>query len=332
MPIRPPLLDTFNRRHTSLRLSVTDRCNIRCFYCMPVETQFRPRHELLTFEEYTRLVGVAAEMGINQVRITGGEPLVRNELPNLIAMLARIPGIDDLALTTNGILLTDQAQALHDAGLQRLNISLDTLDEETFQQIARRPGLWRVLEGIQAARSVGFQRIRLNALAIRDVTEHEIVPLVRFAVEHDLELRFIEFMPLDAEDRWATDRVLTGGEIKSRVEEAFGPLRPADRPDASQPAFDYTFADGRGRIGLINPVTEPFCGDCNRLRVTADGKLCNCLFSSTEWDARQILRGGGSDDELAELIYACVAAKKAGHGINSDEFLKPQRAMYQIGG
>lgn len=333
MPKRPAIIDTFGRVHTSLRLSVTDRCNIRCFYCMPAENvQFRPREELLTFEEFTHLVRVAAEMGVNQIRITGGEPLVRSDLPKLIAMLSDIDGIDDLALTTNGVLLADQAQALRDAGLHRLNVSLDTLDEETFRHIARRPGLQRVLDGIHVARDVGFERIRLNALAIRDLTENEIVPLVRFAEEHDLELRFIEFMPLDADDRWATDRVLTGAEIRSRIEAAFGPLLPAERPDSSQPAYDYTIENGRGRIGFINPISEPFCGDCNRLRLTAEGQLRNCLFSTTEWDVRQILRGGGGDDELVALIHACVAAKKPGHGIDSDEFLRPQRAMYQIGG
>ncbi|MEE3368154.1 MAG: GTP 3',8-cyclase MoaA [Planctomycetota bacterium] len=327
-----PLVDSLGRRHNNLRISVTDRCNIRCFYCMPEQVQFLPRTELLTFEEMVRFVRVATTLGVNKLRVTGGEPLVRAHLSELIRQLAGIPEIDDIALTTNGVLLADQAADLKQAGLQRLNISLDGLREETFQRIARREGLQRVLEGIQVAQQVGFEKIRLNAVAIAGITEEEIVPLGDFARRQQLELRFIEFMPLDADGNWQQDQVLSGATIRSCLEQAFGALIPTTRKDASQPAVDYEFADGGGTIGFINPVTQPFCADCNRLRITAEGKVRNCLFSTTEWDARQVIRTGGGDRELATLLQDCIAAKKPGHGIDSDDFVRPQRAMYEIGG
>lgn len=328
-----PLIDAFGRVHTNLRVSVTDRCNIRCFYCMPAENvRFKPRHELLTFEEIERVVRVAAGLGVNKLRLTGGEPLVRHELPLLVRKLVAIPGIAEVALTTNGILLAEQAQSLQDAGLHRLNISLDSLDPETFFRISRREGLDRVLAGITEAKRVGFQKIKLNAVAIRGLTEPDIVPLGRFAREQGMEMRFIEFMPLDAEGNWDNEQVLSGEQIRGVLEAEISPLVPADRDDPSQPATDYHFADGGGSIGFINPVTQPFCESCNRLRLTAEGQVRNCLFSTEEWDARAVLRGGGSDEELSELLHASVSAKRAGHGINSDEFLRPQRAMYQIGG
>jgi len=328
-----PLVDKLGRVHTNLRLSVTDRCNIRCFYCMPDENvRFLPRREILSFEEIERFVRVVAPIGVNKLRLTGGEPLVRSDLPRLVQRLASVPGINDIALTTNGILLEEQAQALKDAGLSRINISLDALTEETFRRIARRDGLDRVLTGIQAAKRVGFARIRLNAVAIKGITEPEVVPLANFAREHGMEMRFIEFMPLDAENHWQHDQVLSGEEIRQLIEEAIGPLEPTERPDPSQPAMDFRFSDGSGTIGFINPVTQPFCEDCNRLRLTAEGKVRNCLFSTVEWDARAILRGGGSDNDLAQLVRDCVAAKKPVHGIDSADFHRPQRAMYQIGG
>lgn len=333
MRVAEPLIDMLGRVHTNLRLSVTDRCNIRCFYCMPDENvRFKPRSELLTFEEIERFVRVSAGLGINKLRLTGGEPLVRADLPKLVARLARIEGIHDIALTTNGILLEEQAQALKDAGLTRVNISLDSLSAETFRKIARREGLDRVLAGIHAAKRVGFERIRLNAVAIKGITEPEIVPLTRFARDNDMEMRFIEFMPLDAEQNWQHDHVLSGEEIRAAIEEAIGPLEPASRPDPSQPATDFQFADGSGTVGFINPVSQPFCEDCNRLRLTAEGQVRNCLFSTVEWDARAILRGSSSDDDLAQLIRDCVRAKKPGHGIDSSDFVRPERAMYQIGG
>jgi GTP 3',8-cyclase len=330
---KAPLIDTFGRVHTSLRISVTDRCNIRCFYCMPNENvRFRPRHEILTFEEITRFVSVVSQMGVHRLRLTGGEPLVRSDLSRLVKMLAALPGVDDLALTTNGILLSEQAALLRSAGLERVNISLDTLSEEVFQKISRREGLDRVLAGIAAAQLVGFKHIRLNAIAIHGLTEEEIVPLARFARERGLELRFIEYMPLDAEQHWQAADVLDGQAIRRILEAEFGPLVPVGRPHASQPASDFEYADGRGRIGLIQPVSQPFCGDCDRLRLTAEGQVRNCLFSTAEWDARALLRGDGSDDEIADLVRNCILAKAPAHGINTADFVRPERAMYQIGG
>ena len=329
----PPLVDGFGRIHTSLRISVTDRCNIRCFYCMPAEgVVFRPREELLTFEEIERFVRALVPLGVTKLRLTGGEPLVRAELAELVGKLAAIPGVGDIALTTNGMLLEEQAEALKAAGLRRINISLDTLREEVFQQITRRPGVDRVLAGIAAAQWVGFNPIRLNAVAIHGITETEIIPLAEFARARNLELRFIEFMPLDADHHWTSDQLLTGAKIRVILEDRFGPLVPAVRVNASQPAFDYVFSDGRGGIGFINPVSEPFCGDCNRLRLTAEGQVRNCLFSTVEWDARRLLRAGANDKELQSLVRECVAAKAASHGIGRSDFHQPERAMYQIGG
>ncbi len=328
-----PLIDRFGRVHTNLRVSVTDRCNIRCFYCMPNENvQFKPRSEILTFEEIARFVRVASRLGVNKVRLTGGEPLVRHDLSRLVRMIADIRVIQDIALTTNGILLAEQAVALRDAGLQRLNISLDCLSEETFRTISRREGLHRVLEGIDAAIDVGFEKIRLNAVSIRGLSEPEIVPLARFARDRGLELRFIEFMPLDGEHHWQSNQVLTGEQIRRQIEESICSLSPALREDPSQPATDFDYDDGLGRVGFINPISQPFCRDCNRLRLTAEGQVRNCLFSIVEWDARAILRSGGSDEQLAQLLRDSVGAKKAGHGIDSPEFVRPERAMYQIGG
>ncbi len=300
---------------------------------MPLtEVAFRPRKELLSFEEIARFTRVAVACGITSVRLTGGEPLVRADLATLVGMLKSIEGLSDLAMTTNGILLTEQAAGLRAAGLDRLNVSLDTLQESTFQEIARREGLDRVLNGIAAAQAAGFDDIRLNALAIRGVTEHEILDLVRFARDRNMEMRFIEFMPLDAEKEWNRESVLSGADVRSRIESVMGPLVPAEREDPAQPAVDYTFADGPGRVGFINPVTAPFCGNCDRLRLTAEGQIRNCLFSIEEWDARKLLRTGATDADVQRLLIDAVAAKKAGHGIDSNEFLRPARAMYQIGG
>ena len=327
------LVDSFGRRHTSLRLSVTDRCNIRCTYCMPADgVVFRPREELLSFEEIVRFVRALVPLGIAKLRLTGGEPLVRSNLDQLVRMLAGMPGVDDLALTTNGTLLAEQAEALAAAGLRRINISLDALTEDAFQRVARRPGLDRVLAGIAAALGAGFKQVRLNAVALRGVSEDQIVPLTAFAREHDLELRFIEFMPLDAEEHWSTAEVLTGAAVRALVEQQFGRLTPAPRRDASQPARDFRFADNRGGVGFINSVTEPFCASCNRLRLTAEGQVRNCLFSTAEWDARALLRGGGTDDDLRTLVRDCVAVKAQAHGIGAADFHRPERAMYQIGG
>ena len=300
---------------------------------MPEENvEFKPRDEILTFEELIRFARINSELGVNKIRLTGGEPLVRKDLSELIRELHQLNGIADIALTTNAVLLADQAEVLKQAGLDRINISLDTLSDETFFRISRRRGIDKVLEGIRAAQEVGMKTIRLNAIAIRGLTENEILPLAHFAIERSLELRFIEFMPLDADDNWGSQAVLTGQEIRRTLEKEFGTLLKADRPDASQPAVDFKFASGEGRIGFINPVSEPFCDSCNRLRITAEGKVRNCLFSIAEWDARQMLRDGSSDTQIEQLVRDCVANKKPAHGIDTPDFEKPERAMYQIGG
>jgi cyclic pyranopterin phosphate synthase len=333
MTLENSLVDAFGRAHSDLRISVTDRCNIRCFYCMPEENvRFKPRSELLTFEEISRFTQIVARLGIDKLRITGGEPLVRRDLDQLIAMLAQIDGIRDIALTTNGILLAEQAAALRRAGLRRLNVSLDALDADAFRLIARRDGLDRVLEGIEVAQQVGFDKIKLNAIAIRDLTEAQVVPLARFARQRGLELRFIEYMPLDAEGKWDNEQVLTGREIVELLEAEFGAIEPIAVENHAQPATDYRYSDCGLVVGFINPVSQPFCSDCNRLRLTAEGQVRNCLFSVVEWDARALLRSGADDEQVAALVVDCVRAKKAGHGINSGEFLRPSRAMYQIGG
>jgi cyclic pyranopterin phosphate synthase len=300
---------------------------------MPAEgVVFQPREQLLTFEEIERFVRIVAGMGVSHLRLTGGEPLVRADVADLVRLLVAIPGIEDVALTTNGVLLTDQAQPLVDAGLHRINISLDTLSEATFEKITRRSGLAKVLEGIAAAKSAGFKKIRLNAIAIRGLTEDEILPLSRFAREHRLELRFIEFMPLDAENSWNDSSVLSGREIRSTIEKEFGSLTATERTDLSQPSVDYVYRDVDCRVGFINPITEPFCGACNRLRLTAEGAVRNCLFSNDEMDVRTLLRNGSSDQAIGELVRECVGGKRRAHGIDDNDFVRPARAMYQIGG
>jgi cyclic pyranopterin phosphate synthase len=274
---------------------------------------------------------VAAGLGVRTVRLTGGEPLLRRELPELVRQLVAIEGLDEVSLTTNGLLLAEQAAGLRAAGLARLNVSLDSLTQQGFERLARRPGLDRVLAGLEAAKRAGFAEIRINAVSIRGLTEAEIVPLARFCRREGFHLRFIEFMPLDAEEAWEPTQVLSGAEVRGMLEREIGPL-VADRPaDPGQPALDYRFADG-GRVGFINPVTRPFCDRCDRLRLTADGQLRNCLFSTVEWDARGLLRSGAGDEPLAAAIRDCVAAKRAAHGIDTPSFVRPARAMYQIGG
>ncbi len=332
-PVRNQLVDTFGRSHNNLRVSVTDRCNLRCFYCMPEhDADFMPKAELLTFEEIERIVRVGTRLGIDRVRLTGGEPLVRRELHKLIASVVRLPGIRDVGLTTNGIFLAEHARRLRDAGLTRLNISLDALDPETFRRITRRDGFDQVLEGIQAAKDNGFLPIKLNAVSVRGLTEDQIVPFGELARSGDVEVRFIEFMPLDAENEWERDKVLFAHEILAILEREFGPLDPLAPVNSQAPARLYRFRDGRGTIGLIASVSRPFCGSCNRFRLTADGKLRNCLFSLEETDVRSLLRENGTDDEIARAMRTCVAAKKEGHEINSARFIQPERPMHSIGG
>jgi cyclic pyranopterin phosphate synthase len=330
---RVPLIDRFGRVHRSLRLSVTDRCNLRCFYCMPeVGAEFAARETLLTFEEITRLVRLLAEhCGIVDLRLTGGEPLVRKDLPKLVAMLAGIEAIADLSLTSNGILLPQFAKPLRQAGLQRINISLDTLDEATYQKISRRSGVDQVIRGIDAAIEAGFDVIKLNTTAVKGVTESQIASLVRFAVARGVQLRFIEFMPLDSDQAWRNESVLSGGQIRRIIEAEFGPLRPIDPPTPSQPASDFLLPGG-GRIGLIQSVTQPFCQACDRIRLTADGSIRNCLFARGEFPIRDRIRQGAGDEELIEHFRQAVEAKAAGHGINDPAFAPPERPMYSIGG
>lgn len=329
---RAPIVDSFGRVHNSLRISVTDRCNIRCFYCMPEVVRFLPRDEVLTFEEIRRVAGVAASMGVDKIRLTGGEPLVRGQIHKLIAMLKSVPGIREVGLTTNGILLAEQASALADAGLDRINVSLDTINPAVFERLTRRRGLEKVLEGIAAAQAVGLKKLRLNAVSIAGVSESEIVPLARFAREHQLELRFIEFMPLDGDGNWQSGQVLSGEQVRTTISKGVAPLVPVHRNDASQPAVDFQYVDRPIRVGFINSITQPFCSNCNRMRISAEGKFRNCLFANVEWDLRPLLRGDAGDDQIALAIRECVAAKKAAHGIDSDQFQRPERAMYQIGG
>lgn len=327
------LIDGFGRVHNNLRISVTDRCNIRCFYCMPADNvQFMNRRLLLTFEEIARFVRVVVPMGVDKVRLTGGEPLVRSDLHVLVRLLARIDGIADIGLTTNGILLEEQAQCLYDAGLRRINVSLDALDPVKFQEITRREGYERVVAGIRKAQEVGFDPVKVNAVSVRGVTESEIVPFGHFARETGVELRFIEYMPLDADNAWERDKVLFAREIIDTLSREIMPLVPCPDQDPHAPATEFVFADGVGRVGFIASVSQPFCGSCNRFRLTADGKLRNCLFSLQETDIRSLLRSGAADEEIVRAVRECVAAKWEGHEINTARFVQPERPMYLIGG
>jgi cyclic pyranopterin phosphate synthase len=327
-----PLVDTFGRVHDNLRIGVTDRCNIRCFYCMPEDgIQFRPRQEILSFEEISRVARICAGLGIRKLRITGGEPLVRKDLPHLIQMLAEIPDVRDIALTTNAVLLKDLARPLREAGLHRLNIHLDTLDRKRFQRITRRDDLARVLEGIDAAQEACFP-IKLNAVAVKGLAEDDIVPLVRFGRERGIEVRFIEFMPLDSQGLWNRRDVLSAEEILSLLRREIGPLDLVPQQTAGAPAQEYRFRDGIGHVGVIASVTQPFCANCNRVRLTADGKLRYCLFAADETDLRPILRSGQPDDAVISAVRETVRQKWRGHGINSPAFVAPPRPMYAIGG
>lgn len=327
------LIDTFNRLHDNLRVSVTDRCNIRCYFCMPEhDVEYVPRERILRFEEIARFVRIAAKLGIRKVRVTGGEPLVRKGVDALIGMLRAIDGIEDLALTTNGILLASQAEALYNAGLRRLNVHLDTLDAARFEHIARYDGLAQVLDGLAEAKRLGFSPIKINAVALKGLTEPDIVPLARFGREHGFEVRFIEFMPLDAQGLWDRSRVLTAGEIVDVLSREIAPLEaiPDEHPRA--PATEYRYTDGAGRVGFIASVSRPFCANCNRVRLTADGKLRYCLFAIEETDLMDELRGGANDEEIAALVRATVWKKWEGHEINTARFVAPPRPMYAIGG
>jgi cyclic pyranopterin phosphate synthase len=298
---------------------------------MPEHVEFMDRAELLTFEEIIRFLQIAIPLGVNKVRLTGGEPLLRRGLPRLVAMIGVLDGIRDLALTTNGILLSSQARELYAAGLRRLNISLDTLDRERFRHLTLRDELDRVLAGINAAIAAGFKRIKLNAVSIRGTTEHEIVPLARYARDHGMEMRFIEYMPIGA-NAWERDKVLYAREILEVIESEVGSLVPVGDYDPSSPATEFEYADGGGRIGIIASVSMPFCKKCNRIRLTADGKLRNCLFALEEADVKALLRSNAADDAIVQVIRGNVRDKGEGHQINTARFLKPLRTMHAIGG
>jgi len=327
-------VDGFERRHHDLRVSVTDRCNLRCSYCMPEDPVWYDREELLSYEELLRIVRVAARRGVRRVRITGGEPLVRRDLPDFVAMLAGVEGLEDLSLTTNGILLARHADALVRAGLRRINVSLDTLDANRFFELTRRRALDRVLEGLRAATAAGLAPVKINTVMLRGVNDDELEPLVERARREGWELRFIEFMPLDNDRRWDPSRVVPGPELRARIQRRW-PLRADPAPDPHAPATRFRFLDGQGAVGFIDSVTRPFCGDCSRLRLTCDGKFRVCLYDPAELDLKTPLREGASDGRLAELMARAVAAKGRGGALEILERGQPlpaARTMHQIGG
>jgi cyclic pyranopterin phosphate synthase len=327
-----PLRDGHGRTIGDVRVSVTDRCNFRCQYCMPAEgLPWLERDSILSFEEIARVVGLLARMGVGDVRLTGGEPLVRRELPRLAGMLAALPGVQDLSITTNGYLLERDADALVAAGINRFNVSLDSLQRDRFFELTRRDALPQVLRGLEAlARHPEAHPIKVNAVALRGFTEEELPAFVELARTSRFEVRFIEFMPLDADREWSDARVLPGSDLR-RLIEAIQPLEPEPR-EPSATARVYRFADGNGRIGFINPVSEPFCGDCNRIRLTAEGHLRTCLFSNRESDLRGPLRAGADDSELEAIIRRAVWRKELKHHIGEAGFVQPERTMSAIGG
>jgi GTP 3',8-cyclase len=330
--MRDPLFDGHGRRIGDVRISVTDRCNFRCQYCMPAEgLPWLERADVLTFEEIARLVRLLSELGVHDVRLTGGEPLVRRDFPALVAMLAALDGVHDLSVTTNGYLLERDAAALVAAGIARFNVSVDSLQRDRFFAQTRRDALPRVLRGLEhLATFPEAHPIKVNAVAIRGFTEQELLPFARFAREHPYEVRFIEYMPLDGDRSWDMTQVLTGQEIFEAINKHF-PLEPAERaPHAT--ARTHAFKDGQGRIGLINPVSEPFCGDCDRIRLTADGRLRTCLFSLNETDLRTPLRAGATDADLEQIVRDAVWRKELKHRVNEPGFIQPARTMSAIGG
>ncbi len=329
---KPQLVDGMGRTIVNLRISVTDRCNFRCTYCMPADNvEFMDRVKLLTFEEITRVATIVSKLGINRLRLTGGEPIMRKDLPQLVRMLSEVDGIDDIAMTTNAFFLKEHAQSLKDAGLKRLNVSLDALDPEKFKHVNRRDCLQQVLDGLQEAAKVGFKSIKINAVAMRNFSESEILSLIDMGRSDGFEVRFIEFMPLDSDQTWERDKVLFGHEIVDIIKEKHD-LIPIDNSLDIGPASEYRFADGKGKIGIITAVSNPFCDHCNRIRMTADGKLRTCLFSTDETDLKQLVRSGASDEDIAQALKQAVLIKEPGHKINLESFERPTRAMHAIGG
>jgi cyclic pyranopterin phosphate synthase len=330
--MRAPLVDGHGRAIGDVRVSVTDRCNFRCQYCMPAEgLPWLERSELLTYEEMARVIGLLAEMGVHDVRLTGGEPLARRELWRLVELVSADRNVHDVSLTTNGYLLERQVERLVAAGLRRINVSLDALAPDKFFQLTRRDSLAQVLAGLEAAeRFPELRPIKVNAVALRDFTEGEVLAFAELARRKPYVVRFIEFMPLDADRTWSRERVLPNAELREMIDAVY-PLVPVGR-ERHGTSGRWRFADGAGEVGFISPVTEPFCGDCNRIRITADGKLRTCLFSMRETDLRAPLREGASDDELADVVRAAVWRKELKHRVNDPGFVQPERTMSQIGG
>ncbi len=331
MPTEGPLVDRFGRVHDDLRLSVTDRCNLRCVYCMSSEGMtFLPRSEVLTLDEIVRVAGVARSLGVSSVRLTGGEPLVRHGICDLVGRIAAL-GFEDVALTTNGVLLAPMVEALAAAGLRRVNVSCDSLRPQRFAAIRRRGQLDVVLDAMDAAEASGLVPLKVNVVLLRGRNDDEILDFAAFARETGRVVRFIEYMPLDAEGAWDRAQLVPGREVVERVGEVF-PLEAVRSAGDSAPADRYRFSDGTGEIGVIATVTEPFCATCNRLRLTADGAVRNCLFSDAEHPVRDLVRTGGSDEDIAVLLRRAVWGKLPGHGINEPGFLRPRRSMSMIGG
>jgi cyclic pyranopterin phosphate synthase len=352
MTLSNVLVDSHGRVLRDLRVSITDRCNFRCMYCLPeteaaqnfyrgrwanlpdstpISHEWQPKSKILTFEEIERVVRIAVSLGIQKIRLTGGEPLLRKNVEELVARIAKIPGITDLAMTSNGFLFPQKGAALRAAGLKRMSFSLDSLDRANFQKMTGRDGLPEVIESIRLARELGMHPVKVNAVIIRGINDQEIEALAEFAREHDLAMRFIEFMPLDSARAWLKELVMPGREILQRLQSRYE-LRPLASNNPAETARRWSFADGRGELGLISPVSEPFCGHCNRIRLTADGKIRTCLFSITEHDLRGKLRSGASDGELVAYLQSVVWQKEDRHHIGEPEFVAPERSMSCIGG
>ncbi len=328
------LTDSYGRRIKSMRISVTDKCNFRCTYCMPAEgLPWLKKSEILSYEEIERISRIAVGIGIEQIRLTGGEPLVRRDVPELVRQLKQIEGLHSLSLTTNGILLKQQARALAEAGLTRINVSLDSLLREKFAQLTRRDQLSQVLEGLEELEKYpSIHPIKINAVAMRGHTEAEVLDFAKLARRKAYVIRWIEFMPLDADQAWRKEDILTGAEIKAIIEAEYGPLTQITSGDPSETARRYTFSDGIGELGFINPVSEPFCSTCDRIRITADGQLRTCLFASEETDLRAVIRSGVDDEEVAQTIRNAVRNKELKHYIGDTRFKRSKRSMSMIGG
>ncbi|MEJ7617048.1 MAG: GTP 3',8-cyclase MoaA [Pyrinomonadaceae bacterium] len=327
------LKDSYHRAIRDLRVSVTDRCNFRCFYCLPHgEPPAAPKEQMLTYEEIEHLCSIFVSLGIQKIRLTGGEPMLRRDIETLIGKISRIEGLTDLSLTTNGFSLPERAQNLRDAGLQRITVSLDSLRRDAFRRITGVDLLERVLAGIQAAKHAGLTPVKINAVIVRGHNEEEVPEMAAFARAHDLSMRFIEFMPLDSGHDWSREMVVSGREIRERISARF-PLVAKTGERGSETASRYRFADGApGEVGIIAPVTEPFCGACSRIRLTADGQIRTCLFSKTEHSLRDVLRGGATRAQVAEYIHSVVMHKEPRHYINDPVFVQPARTMSLIGG